>query len=137
MYIAHFLKKQLTGSPSEVSKLERKKVFSPKFASWVGKIVNKGIFHIGLVQKGVISKLISNILKKLWELHNEYLLALDKIEIKREMLSKYQIKTADLHNIPIGNIKKSVPNFFDKEKYLLHYENLQLYLKLGLKLKNI
>ena len=53
------------------------------------------------------------------------------------MLSKYQIKTADLHNIPIGNIKKSVPNFFDKEKYLLHYENLQLYLKLGLKLKNI
>ena len=53
------------------------------------------------------------------------------------MLSKYQIKTADLHNIPIGNIKKSVPNFFDKEKYLLHYENLQLCLKLGLKQKNI
>ena len=26
---------------------------------------------------------------------------------------------------------------FDKEKYLLHYENLQLYLRLGLKLKQM
>ena len=30
-----------------------------------------------------------------------------------------------------------MPNFFDKEKYVIHYENLQLYLKLGLKLKKI
>ena len=30
-----------------------------------------------------------------------------------------------------------MPNFFDKEKYALHYENLQLYLRLGLKLKKI
>ena len=28
-----------------------------------------------------------------------------------------------------------MPNFFDKEKYALHYENLKLYLRLGLKLK--
>ena len=27
-------------------------------------------------------------------------------------------------------------NFFDKEKYVPFYENLQLYLKLGFKLKN-
>ena len=30
---------------------------------------------------------------------------------------------------------KKVPNFFDKEKHVLHYGNLQLYLRLGLKLK--
>ena len=53
------------------------------------------------------------------------------------MLSEYQLKIADLYNIPIGNIKNLVPNFFDKEKYMLHYENLQLYLRLGLKLKKI
>ena len=29
-----------------------------------------------------------------------------------------------------------MPNFFDKEKYVLHYENLQLYLRLRLKLKS-
>ena len=37
--------------------------------------------------------------------------------------------------IPIDNIKKMVPNFFDKRKHVLHYENSQLYLRLGLKLK--
>ena len=37
MYIAHFLKKEVTGSPSEVCKLERK-VFCPKFASLAGEI---------------------------------------------------------------------------------------------------
>ena len=61
----------------------------------------------------------------------------EKIEIKREILPNYQIKIADFCNIPIGNFNKSVPNFFDKEKYVLHCQNLQLYLKLGLKLKKI
>ena len=30
-----------------------------------------------------------------------------------------------------------MPNFFVKEKYVPHYKNLQLYLRLGLKLKRI
>ena len=30
-----------------------------------------------------------------------------------------------------------MPKFFDKEKYVLHYENLQLYLREGLKLRKI
>ena len=51
------------------------------------------------------------------------------------MLSEYQLKIADLSNIPIGNVKNLEPNFFDKEKYVLHYENLELYLRLRLKLK--
>ena len=74
-------------------------------------------------------------LKGLCKLHHDYPLAPDKIEIKREMLSEYQPKIVDLYNIPIGNVKKLVPNDFDKEKDVLHYENLQLYLRLGLKLK--
>ena len=28
-------------------------------------------------------------------------------------------------------------NLFDKKKYVLHYENLQIYLRLGLKLKKV
>ena len=53
------------------------------------------------------------------------------------MLSNYQLKIADVYNIPIGYVKKLVPNFFDKEKYELYYENLQLYSRLGLKLKKV
>ena len=75
--------------------------------------------------------------KELRELRNHYPSAPDKIEIKREMLSAYQLKIADIYSIPIGNVEKLVPNFFDKEKYMIHYENLQLYLRLGFKLKNI
>ena len=68
--------------------------------------------------------------KELSELHNDYFLAANKIEIKWEMLSNYQLKIADFYNFPNDKVKKSMPNFFDKEKYvLLHYENLQLYLK--------
>ena len=73
--------------------------------------------------------------RELPELHNGYPLARDKIEIKREMSSEYQLVIADLYNIPVGNVKKLVPEFFDKEKNVLNYENLQLYLRLELKLK--
>ena len=73
--------------------------------------------------------------KELQELDNDYTLAPDKIEIKKEVLSDYQLKIADLYKISIGNVKKLVPNFFAKEKYVIQYENLQLYLRLGLKLK--
>ena len=59
----------------------------------------------------------------------------DKIEIKKEMLCKYQLKIADLCNISTGNVKKIVDSFFNKEKYMRHYENLQLYLRLRLGLK--
>ena len=51
------------------------------------------------------------------------------------MLYDYQLNIADHHNIPIGNVKNLVPNFFDKEKYVIHYENLKLYSRLGLKLE--
>ena len=49
------------------------------------------------------------------------------------MLSDHQLKIADLYNAPLDNVKELVPN--DKEKYVIHYENQQLYLRLGLKLK--
>ena len=51
------------------------------------------------------------------------------------MLSNYQLTSANFYNISIGKVKKFVPNFYDKEKYVVHYENFQLYLRLRLKLK--
>ena len=49
------------------------------------------------------------------------------LEVDPEYPKEYQLKITDLYNIPTGNVKKLVPNFFNKEKYVLHYENLQPY----------
>ena len=56
--------------------------------------------------------LILNILKELYELHNDYPFSPGKVEIKREMLSKYQLMIADFYKIPIRNVKKLGCNFF-------------------------
>ena len=52
----------------------------------------------------------------------------EKINKKEEeLLSKYQLLISDFHNIPTGSFKNLVCNFFDKEKYVLDHENLQLF----------
>ena len=53
------------------------------------------------------------------------------------MLSDYQLKIANLYNIHIGNVKKLVSHFFDKEKHVIHQENLKFYLRLRLKLEKV
>ncbi len=55
--------------------------------------------------------------EELHDLHNEYPLAPEKITI--------------------GKVEKLVPNLNDKKNYVLHYENLKLYLRHGLKLTKI
>ena len=85
--------------------------------------------------KGCVLEVDLEYPKELRKLHNDHLLAPDKIEIKRQILSEYQLKIGDLYNIPMGSVKKLVPNLFDKEKFVIHYENLQLSLRIRLKLK--
>ena len=44
--------------------------------------------------------------KEFWELYNDNPLAPDKIEIKKEMLSDYQLKIAGLYNVANGHVNK-------------------------------
>ena len=73
--------------------------------------------------------------KELHKLHNDYPLAPDKLEIKKEMLASCQLKIADDYVIYVSNVRKLVSSFLVQEKYVLHYKNLQLYLRLELKIK--
>ena len=59
----------------------------------------------------------------------------DKPEIKREMLPDYQLKIPDKYQISIGSVKKLVPKSLGEEKYVLHFNNWQVYLRLELKIK--
>ena len=65
--------------------------------------------------KGCIFEVDLEYRKRLRELHNDYPLASDKIEIKRKMLSEYQLKIAGLYKISIGNVEKLVPNILIKK----------------------
>ena len=53
------------------------------------------------------------------------------------MLSDYCKRIQARFNISSAMVQKLVPNLMDKTKYTLHYRNLQLYLDLGLKIKNV
>ena len=74
---------------------------------------------------------------ELHELRNDYPLAPEKLAVSSDMLSKYCKKIAYKYKIKVGDIKKLIPNFEHKTKYVFRYRNLQLYLSLGMKLKFI
>ena len=46
-------------------------------------------------------------------------------------------KIPDEYGIKVSDVKKLIPNLGDKNNYVLHYRNLQLYLSLGMKLTKI
>ena len=53
------------------------------------------------------------------------------------MLSSYSKRLKDKFDMGSSKVPKLIPNLMDKTKYVVHYRNLQLYLRLGLKLKKI
>ena len=72
--------------------------------------------------------------KELHDSHNLYPLAPEHLQVDNEMLSPFQ-----KDNFPLikGKTKKLCPNLYDKEKYVVHYVNLQLYVSLGMRIKKI
>ena len=75
--------------------------------------------------------------QELDDLHNDYPVAPEKLNVSNNMLSGYCKKIAEKYKISIGLVKKLVPTLKDKKEYVLHYRNLQLYMDLGLKVKKV
>ena len=74
---------------------------------------------------------------ELHELHNDYLLAPEKLAVSSDMLSKDCKKIANKYEIKVGDVKKLIPNLGNKANYVVHYRNLQLYLSLRIKMTKI
>ena len=68
--------------------------------------------------------------------HNAYPLAPERMVVQKEWMSDYQ---QDLLGVGVAptEVEKLVPNLHDKERYVLHYHNLQLYMSLGMRLKKV
>ena len=49
------------------------------------------------------------------------------------MLFRHQLKISEFYKLPTSTAKKLLSDFFDKEKYVFHYEKLQFCLGLELK----
>ena len=72
---------------------------------------------------------------ELHNMHNDYPLAPEKLEVQDEWLSPYQKQL--LGDTKLTKVNKLVLNLRDKYKYVLHYKNLQFYLSLGMRLTKI
>ena len=72
---------------------------------------------------GYIGKVDLEYPKKLHDIHNDYPLATEKINIPKEWLSKYYLKIASAYNITTRTVKKLVPNLMNKNNYVIHYRN--------------
>ena len=70
---------------------------------------------------------------ELHDLHNDYPLRPEKLEISKNMLSNI----ANEYGIKFGGVNKLVPNLGNKSKYVVHYRNLHLYLSSGMKLVKV
>ena len=73
---------------------------------------------------------------ELHDLHKDYPLALERLQIEENLLSDYQrhlMQDEGFSKPP----PKLVPNLRNKTNYIIHYRNLKLYLELGLRLTNV
>ena len=74
---------------------------------------------------------------ELHEQHNSYPLAPEKKVVKKECMSDYQKRLMKDLELKPPDSEKLLLTLDDKSNYVLHYRNLQFYLKQGMKLKRV
>ncbi|XP_057302729.1 uncharacterized protein LOC130636895 [Hydractinia symbiolongicarpus] len=88
-------------------------------------------------KKGLIFEVDFEYPKELHDIDNDYPLAPERMNVTKNMLSKYCKKIQKKYNILIGDVKKLIPTLHKKEKYVVHCRNLELYISSGLKVKKV
>ena len=88
-------------------------------------------------KKGLILEVDLKYPEDLHDLQNDYQLAPEKVRVANDMLSEYCKKISEKFGISIGLVSKLIPTLKSKEKYVLHYMNLQLHIDLGLKVTKV
>ena len=65
--------------------------------------------------------------------HNAYPLAPERMVVQKKWMPEYQHKLPGVGMAPT-EVEKLVPNLHYKDRYVLYYQNLQLYMSLGMRL---
>ena len=69
--------------------------------------------------------------------HRDFPLAPTEDFVEDAWLSAYQIELKEQLNLPTSRVKKLLQTLFDKEKYVVYYKLLKLYVDLGLIVKKL
>ena len=69
--------------------------------------------------------------------HSDYPLAPENVCLDATMLSSNTKRLGEKVKIADSKVNKLTPNLHDKTNYIIHYHNLQQYLRLGMKLTKI
>ena len=69
--------------------------------------------------------------------HNDCPLSLETEEVKLDQISEYQRRLMVDLDLTMANTEKLALTLEDKEKYVVHYKNLQFYLRQGMRLKKV
>ena len=88
-------------------------------------------------EKGWILEVDLEYPAELHEQHNSYPLAPEKKLVKREKMSEYQNRLIEDLELKPPDSKKLLLTLEDKNDYVVHYRNLQFYLKQGMKMKSV
>ena len=108
---------------------------------WADKITEDDIINYDNGRTGFILEVDLEYPKELHELHNDYPLAPEVMNVKANMLSEKQVEIYKLINgskePKDEKTNKLILNLNDKNKYVVHIRTLQFYLKHGLKLKKV
>ena len=108
---------------------------------WDDKITEDDIINYDNGRTGYILEVDLEYPKELHDLHNDYPLAPEVMNVKSNMLSEKQVEIYKLINgskePKDEKTKKLILNLNDKSKYVVHIRTLQFFLKRGLKLKKI
>ena len=108
---------------------------------WDDKITEDDIISYDNGRTGYILEVDLEYPKELRDLHNDYPLAPEVMNVKSNMLSEKQVEIYKLINgskePKDEKTKKLILNLNDKSKYVVHIRTLQFFLKHGLKLKKI
>ena len=106
----------------------------------MGCHIKKGVWDVILNKKEGIEYFIECELKypeELYDLHNDYPLAPQKLIVEDDWLSPFCKKLKEKFGLASDKTTKLIPTLVNKEKYLLHIRNLSLYIGFDMKLTKI